>query len=359
MYSLFVSVMLGLFVIQGCSDQVEERIPQDTPVRIQIGYATLGSSDLGTEFSGTIESALRSEIATKVTGTVEKRPVAIGDRIKKGALLVKMRDADVLSRHQQAEATRAEARAQYTNAEKDRNRFKILFEQNSATLREWEAVNLRYETSKANLNRTEERVKEVEDILSYTSIKAPYDGVIASVHVQPGDLASPGQPLVTLEDENHFKLVFTVPETTTLSLHVGDTVSVRIPAIDMDKRTLAIVSQISRSGNGGSRQFLIEATLPAAVISGKVRSGMHASIFIPDSKEQRVFVPKTALVERGQLRGIFTVRNGQEAMLRWVRIGRMNETHIEILSGLREGESFVLNSNEIAYDGQKIQAVTS
>jgi multidrug efflux pump subunit AcrA (membrane-fusion protein) len=85
-----------------------------------------------------------------------------------------------------------------------------------------------------------------------------------------------------------------------------------------------------------------------------IKSGMYAQVLFPGEQTTAVTVPREALVERGQLNGLYTVTDGT-VLLRWVRLGTDYGDRVEILSGLRDGETYVVNGGQRLLDGQPVE----
>jgi hypothetical protein len=117
---------------------------------------------------------------------------------------------------------------------------------------------------------------------------------------------------------------------------------------------MGAVSNINQSGNRGSRQFAVEITLSKQAVAQGVMSGMFAEIGLATEKDRAIVVPQNAIVERGQLTGLYTLNDNSEVVLRWVRLGESAGENVEILSGLKAGEIFVSSADRPLSEGQKV-----
>jgi RND family efflux transporter MFP subunit len=352
---MIVVLMVTAVVLQGCGEtkDVQEKNTDSTSVEIvKLQSKTATSSK---KLSGTLKSETRSEIGTKVIGEVQDVPFNIGTKVQKGSVILRIKDDDLRARKAQVEAGLEQVKAQMELVEKDYKRFKALHEQGSATDREWDEVQVNYQKTKAQVASSENQLAEINDLLSYTKIKAPYTGVIAAKYVEEGDIASPGRPLIAVEKEGDFTLVASVPESDIQNISRKDTLPVSIPSAGLNDLQ-AVVTEVSASGDPMSRQFKVELSVMDAEQYSTLRSGMYAEINLIKPAENSLFVPNSAIVERGQLKGIYVVSAGEEAVLRWVTTGNTEGEHTELLSGMKVGERFVLNSDAIQFDGQPVRA---
>lgn len=354
--ALFIGLMITAVTIQGCGGSDETQQTSTDRASVEIVELRSQAATSTKEISGTLKSETRSEIGTKVMGEVEAVPYSIGDRVQKGAVILRIKDDDLTAKKAQVEAGLEQVKAQLELVEKDYQRFKTLHEQGSATQREWDEVQTNYRATKAQVTSTENQLAEINDLLSYTRIKAPYSGVIAAKYVEEGDIASPGRPLIAIEKSGSFELMASVPESDIRNVAVNDTLPVSIPSAGLSD-LLAIVTEVSASGDRMSRQFRVELRLLDADQYSSLRSGMYAEVHLLEEANESLFVPHSAIVERGQLKGVYVISAGDEAVLRWVTTGSENKDHTEVLSGLKEGERFVMNSSAIQFDGQPVSAI--
>jgi len=344
-----VGILLPV-LLSGCGRNEEISIAKTDEIRVEIMEASTSNAISTNQLNGTVKSETRSEIGTKVFGEIEAIQFKIGETVRRGQVLIQIKDDDLQAKKAQIESGLEEVNANFDLVGKDYNRYKILFEQESATLREWEEIQTAFATAKARKKAAQNQLREIEDLLNYTTIKAPYSGVIAARYADEGDIASPGKPLIVMEKEQAFEVDVTVPESSISYINIGDTMAVSIPSTGAMLE--GVVAEISSSAEPMSRQF--KAVLLLNIGEYEVRSGMYAEVNIQKEGRPTIFIPKTSLVERGQLVGVYAVSTNNNAVLRWLTPGVEQGDMIEILSGLKDGENFVRNASDIKFDGQKV-----
>ena len=244
-------------------------------------------------------------------GQIKSIPVSIGDKVKKGDVLLKITDNDLQAKKRQAEAGLNQAKAQLESAEKDLKRFKALSNNESATEKELDNVQLQYTIAKNNVTIAENKLKEINDLLTYTTIRASYDAIVADKYVDEGDLVNPGRPLIAIEKTSSFNIEFTIPENDINSINKGDTIHVSIEALWNNMQN-AIISDISSSGSKMSSQYWVEVELLNKNNTNNLRSGMFANVYIPVKGNSEILVPISAIKERGQLKGIYVLNEDNE-----------------------------------------------
>lgn len=342
MRQMILSIMLLAGVaLSGCADK--EHQPQTStdlvPKGVSLARVERLASGANDEIMGTVIARNTADISTKIQSRVDRILVDIGSRVSKGALLAELDTRELQAKVQQA-------RAMHEQAAQDLERFKKLLNESAATAQEYDGVKARAAVAEAGL-------EEAETFLSYARIVAPFSGVVTRKMVDVGDLAFPGQPLLTLEESGAPRFVVTVAESFRNKISVGQIVSVAIGVIDTT--ITGRVEELSPSADPMSRTFSVKIGLPQI---DQLRPGQFGRLLLPaDGDEVTLFVPRSAWVRRGQLDLVYAVTPEKRAMLRLVRIGRQLPDKLEILSGLRENEIVVTSDQRDLLDGDLVQEV--
>jgi len=172
--------------------------------------------------------------------------------------------------------------------------------------------------------------------------------------VEAGELASPGQPLLKIEDPGRLRLDATVAEGDLKSVSNGDKIPVAIDALRGDVLT-GTVSQILPAGDPQTHTFMVKVDLPT---TPGLKTGMFGRFQLDKGATPTILAPSAAIVERGELTSLYAVGADQVARLRWVKLGRRFDKQVEILSGLNEGER-VLTDGSRGVDGATVQITES
>ncbi|MEK7781642.1 MAG: efflux RND transporter periplasmic adaptor subunit, partial [Verrucomicrobiota bacterium] len=189
---------------------------------------------------------------------------------------------------------------------------------------------------------------EAETLLSYTKGTAPFDGVITRKHADVGDLATPGKPLLDMEDSTALRLEADVPEAVVGKLSLGDKLPVRIAALE--KELEGVVSEIAPTADSGSRTFLVKLDLPGTT---GLRAGQFGRVAMPVGETSALRVPVSAVVQRGQMELVFIISDGK-AQLRLVKTGKRLGNEVELVSGVSAGERVVVENVVGLVDGQPV-----
>jgi RND family efflux transporter MFP subunit len=191
--------------------------------------------------------------------------------------------------------------------------------------------------------------REAKTMLGYTTITAPFAGVVTRKNVNTGDLATPGTVLLQIENNQRLQVTTAVPESLVLQIRTGDVLIVKVPAASVVVK--GIVTEIGSAADPSSRTAPVTLDLPA---NPNLRSGQFARVLLPGKEGKTLLIPATALVPSGQMDRVFVVTE-ERARLRLVRTGRSHDGLIEILSGLDAGETVVVSNNQRLVNGQRLQ----
>lgn len=336
-----------------CSSSDEPEMQQEQPISVTTQTAGFVQGTTSHRFSGTVTSDRTINLSTKVMGRITQLDLEEGDFVQKGDVLVRIKDDNLQAQKSQIESGLMEAKAALQNVETNYNRLKALYEQESATKKELDDISTEYEMAKARVKTLESKLREIEGMLDYTLLTAPFNGYVASKMASEGDMAGPGQPIIAFEQKDMMKLKVTVPESEISLFTLNDTVSVDVKAAGYNNGE-GVVANINQSGNRGSRQFSVEIMLPKLAEDSGVKSGMFAEVGLTTEKDRAIVVPQSAIVDRGQLTGLYTLNDDSEIVLRWVQLGDTSGDNVEVLSGLSEGETFVASVDRRLREGQKV-----
>ena len=285
---------------------------------------------------GTIGAVHKVSIASKLLARVVDVRVIAGQRVKKGDILIRLDDEDLAARAEQTRSAAMGARAARDQAGIEYDRVKRLVEQQAASEIEWDRIQTEVKSAEAELSRTEQAVNEAQTVLGYATIGSPITGVVVDKKVEVGDTITPGQVLLTLYDPTRMQLVASVRESLTRRLVVGQTVEVRVDALD--KTCQGQVSEIVPEAESASRTFSVKVTGPCPP---GIYSGMFGRLLLPLDQEEVLVVPRGAVRRIGQL-DVVEVADGHALRRRAVQLGRTFDEDVEVLSGLRTGERVAL-----------------
>jgi len=338
----------------GCQaphDEAPAALVAGAPVSAEVADVALSAVPVVSEATGSAEPWRRVSPGTKIMGRVSELTVREGDRVRSGQVLARLESADLEAAVAQARAAVIMAEATLENAAAHHARMEDLHAQRSVTDKNLEDATAGHRVAAANVDVTNANLTAAEVMLSYAIIESPVSGWITSKFIEAGDMASPGRPLFVIDDLSRVKVKINVPESVVVGLRAGQDATVTIDVLG--RVTPGTIDRILPTGDPMSRTFDVEMVLDNS--EGTIKAGMFARASFAVGTRDAILIPTSAIVDRGQLTGIFVVNDGKAA-LRWVKLGARVGDSAEVLSGLRVGERFVVAPSADVYDGATIAA---
>jgi len=329
------------------------------------------------EATGTVRARTAATLSSKVTGYVQQVAVQAGEHVRAGQLLITLEARELDSAYRRAELGRAEvasaipeadysmaaAKASLELAQVTFKRIEELSGKKSVSMQELDEAAARLKGAQANyeaararrgqldakLAQAEQEIRAAAIVRDYARIAAPFSGIVTAKTVDPGNLATTGAPLLTLEQDTAYRLEASVDESRVAAIRLGQAVEVSLDALD---RTLnARVSEIVPSVDPAARSYVVKIDLPGIA---QLRSGMFGRAGFPLAPREVLTIPQAAAIERGQLQSVFVADNGT-ARTRLVTLGRRNKGTVEILSGLSDGEKVIVPVPQGLQDGTEVR----
>ncbi len=358
-----IAVLSGGFA--GCSSEQSRESPAPetvSNVSVIVAHKTMLPSWL--EAVGTVRTAQTSQIASQMMGNIVEIRVHEGDRVQTGQVLAMIDDAQPRSAADQARAavtaTEKEVSAadsDLTLAEATLKRYQQLYEKKSVSPQEFDEIKSRHQSAEARRDQARARqvqasaaLTQAQNSLGYARNRAPFSGIVTEKKVDAGSLASPGMPLFTMEDTRSYHLEVMVDESSIAFVHVGQAASVTIDALENTQLRGKVV-QIVPAADPESRTFLVKVELPADT---RLRSGLFGRARFPRGERSVLLIPRTSLVDRGQLQSVYALDANQVAGLRYVTLGESTGEQFEVLSGLQDGEKLVDAPGDRNLSGKRI-----
>ena len=379
MEKLLATLLFSLFWLTGCRDAPPNR-RESAPspaIPVTVKAATMQSLPSVYEATGTVHARVSTAISSKLMANVRDVKVQLGDRVQEGHVLITLdsRDLDASARRAaaareelrhavpEADSAIAAAKANFDLAQSTFLRMNELYGKKSISDQEFDeasgkrkAAQANYEMMQARRSQLDAKMAQIEEDIraaevarSYAEITAPFAGLVTAKNVEPGILAVPGVPLLTLEREGAYRLEASVEESRLGAIRVGQPVAVKLDGFD---RTLeARVSEIGPVVDSSSRSYIVKIDLPALPI---IRSGSFGRASFEVGSRSVLTIPATAVTDRGQLRSVFVAENSL-ARTRLITLGQRAGDRVEVLSGLNAGDAVVTSAPRDIADGARVE----
>jgi RND family efflux transporter MFP subunit len=349
----------------GCSG--ESHAPQAAPETVS-GVAVITAQTASVpdwlEAVGTVRAAQFAQIASQTLGTIAEIRAQEGDHVQAGQVLATIDDTQQRAAVEQAAAAVTAAQQEVSSAESEfaladstRKRYQQLFDKKSVSPQEFDEIKTRTESAAAHRDmaraaeaQANAALAQARTSLGYTQIRAPFAGVITEKKADAGALAAPGVLLFGLEDTRRYRLEATVDESDLRLVRLGEAVPVILDSL-ASAEFRGKAAQVVPAADPASRSFLVKIDLPA---DSRFRSGLFGRARFARGSRSALLIPRSTIVERGQLRGVFVVDANQVAQLRYVTLGTASAERVEVLSGLQAGEKLVATPGDRDLAGKQI-----
>lgn len=352
-----VLLILSSVSFLGCSsDNAETAASTKNANPIQVTSYTIGNagSTVLIPVGGQVVASERTYINAKTNGFVATILVELGESVTKNQLLATIKNEELDAKKAQVTAMVSEAKAGFVLAEKEYNRMSRLVESGSATARELDMATSQFNRAKAGLSQAEKALEEVNTMVSYTQIKAPFTGNITEKMIDEGALIDPSRPLFVIENNAAPEVQVFVPTSLHKAMKLGDVLAVQVEG--EANKLQATVSELSNSASQNGGLFSARLSL---IDGADLFNGSYAKVFIPQNaaSKAKVVIPENGLVTRGELIGTYVISKDNKAVLRWIRTGKTFENQVEVLSGLTAGEQIILDAPASVEDGSLLKAI--
>jgi len=376
-HHLFVAAVMAVLVtstaLAGCAGRPASAAPADAAEPMAVATAPVAIADVSDaiESGGVVQARTTATIAARILAPVLEVRVSPGNRVRRGQTLVVLAGADLaagaraarsaaVAAEEGAKAAAAELRAAEAGlalARASHDRIVDLHARRSATAQEVDEVTATLLSAQARVAGASARVSQAASAVesaraagdqasateSFTAIAAPFDGMVTEKMVEPGNMASPGAPLLRLEDTRGFRLEVRVDESRLGRIGNGDGVPVLL-GTDTSPVTGTVV-EVSRAVDADARAFLVKIALPD--VPG-LRSGEFGKARFGGPLRRALIIPSSAIVRRGQLTTVFVVDKGR------ARVRLVNLSASEVLAGLTESELVILSPPAGLTDGRRV-----
>lgn len=334
--ALFAALVVALLWFQGILFRHEPEtaaVPPPPRLEADARTARVERRTLGEErvFPGFVEAVDPAPVAPRVMAAILALDVRESDPVTAGQVIAKLDDRDARTRLAQAEAARAAAGAGAVQAELAFERAERLLADEALTTAEWEGARAARDAAAARVEQADAAVAEATAALSWFEVRAPFDGVVLARHAEPGQLAAPGHPLVTLYRPDRLRFAVAVPVERAARVAVGDEL-----ALELEGERVATVARVLPDADRRTGTV----TLHLALAEPALRPGQLGRLRLATGTREALVVPFDAIERVGQLERVRLVRDDR-VVPQTVRTGKRHGDDVEVLSGLGEGEEVV------------------
>jgi membrane fusion protein, multidrug efflux system len=349
---MFKTIVLlsGVMLIAACEKAKEPVVPPRPALVMKVGDHLAG--DQGMVLSGEVKTRYESEIGFRISGKVTKRFVDVGAKVNTGQMIASLDPSDVNLSARAAAADVSAAEANLALAKSDLDRQRQLYEQKFISKSALDMREAEYKTSEAKLKQVKSQYSVSNNQSQYTHLVADRAGVIAEINAEPGQVVSAGQVIAHIVDYDNIEVLVAVPESRMQNIKVGNKVAVTLWA-DRSKVYAGEIREVAAAASSATRAFDVRISIanPDAVF----KLGMTAGVDFGGGNDDTIAIPNTALTAINGVQTIWVVSEDGIATPRAVTAGQFTESGVEILSGLKAGETIAIAGLHTLVAGQQVK----
>jgi len=296
---------------------------------------------------GVIEAVRQATLTAQTSGQVLDVNFDVEDFVKKGVVLMRFKDNEQRAALAQARAQLSEAQARLKAARDEHLRVKKSYEKRAVSASYMDQMRADLDAAKARVSAGQAAVRQTQQQFDYTVVKAPYSGYVIERHIEPGEVANIGQPIMTGLSLNELRAVANVPQSYLHLIRNNRKAVVRVGS-GMDQHAFDGKDiRISPHADINSHTFQVRVNLPEET-SEVLFPGTFAKIAFVIGEVEQLMVPRQALALRGEVRAVYVQKADGTIFMRQVRTGSLHDDMIAVLAGLEAGEQVITNPVDAA-----------
>lgn len=345
-------VIATFFLLAGCHAPDQSADSKVKTVEAQALTLRLSAIHLYDATPGTIVSEQQVQIASRLMGYIRDMTVREGDTVKAGQLLFTIDPSDIEGQVSQARAGLAQAEASLADAKSDFERFSNLYKDESIPKQQYDKIKLQYSVAQSQASAARAGLDTAQSQLRYAQVRAPIDGVITQKMASKGDLATPGRPVLAVENQQKLMVQTSVSDETYSYLKPGGIAIVEVAGQEYKGTITRLVS----AADAMSHTHLVKLDVTGAK---GLTSGAFARVRFDVGSRQGISVPKSAILQRAGITGVFVVDGEGIARYRMIRIGSDSDGMVGIEAGLNPGEKIVVTNASELDSGDRVSLTGS
>ena len=321
-----------LLLLTGCDGGA----PVTQPTASHAGLATVEVGTLaapaGLVLDGVVEAVDQAALSAQTSGRVAEVLVEVDDAVKKDQILLRLRATEQVSALREAQAALAAATSREAQARAQHDRIRDMYERKVVARATYDEALATRDAARAELEAASARVAAAREGVGYTEVRAPFDGVVTDKRVQPGEAVAPGAPLLSVASLTAVRVIADVPQSIAPALRANPRATVQAGDVEVEAASVTLYPAAQpQSGTVRARLDLPEG-------APRLAPGTFAKVVVAGGDDRRLTVPRSAVVERSELRAVYVVRSDGHVSFRQVRLGRPVADQVEVIAGLARGE---------------------
>lgn len=298
------------------------------------------NTDKSYSTEATVEAVRQSTISAQVAGRITAVNFDVGDQVKAGQVIVRIDPSELAQAAAGSRAQLAQADAMLANAKANYDRQLQLFQQKFISQAALDKATAEYRAAQAGAAAARAGAGQTATVRSYTVLAAPFTGVVMARHVEVGEMAAPGKPLMTGFDPSDLRVVANIPQYKLAEVQKASRVTVEIPSLNKWIEAKGIT--VLPSADTATHTIKVRIDLPENL--SNVIPGIYARAYFATGETRKLVIPARAVLRRSEITGVYVIDTKGRISLRQVRLGEQNARgEVEVLAGLNPGETIALD----------------
>ena len=354
--ALGITVVTGLVLWSYTKEAASSRKVDDVPSMarvVKVAKVSRLPEGATVRLSAITRFATHSRVSFAIGGRIERRPVDVGDRVKKGDIIARIDAAALRNAADAGAAAFSEVSVRLDQAVRDSARMQTLAREGAVPTATEEKIYAAEKALEAAKSAAEVQLNEAKRQLKESTLRAPFDGVVTKVLAEPGEMVEAGTPIVVLDGGDAVEVEIEVPESLVAPITEGQPVAVDLPMIgktDLNGR----VTAVGKSALGPGGLFPVVVTLPP--MDG-LKSGLTAEVSLPTGATSGLGVPVSAVINpSGRAAALLKVTDGEVTRVS-VETHRMVAGQIEVTGPIAAGDIVVTAGHQQLLGGEKVEVL--
>ncbi|MEQ1915395.1 MAG: efflux RND transporter periplasmic adaptor subunit [Gallionella sp.] len=289
---------------------------------------------------GLVEATRSSTVSAQISGRVKEILFDVGDRVKPGQMILRIDEREAAQALAGSQAQQAQAQANLQNAKSTYERAKQMFAQKFISQAALDKAQADYQVAVGQAAASTAGANQASLTHAYTTVIAPYGGVVAARHVEVGEMVMPGKPLMTGFDPSEMRVIVSVPQYKLAEIGKKPEVMVELPTLN--RYIKAASTKIQPLADARTHGTEARIYLPAN--EEGIYPGMFVRAHFVVGKVKKLMVPASAVLRRSEVVAVYVVDAKGATTLRQVRLGETStDGGVEVLAGLNPGEQVALD----------------
>jgi RND family efflux transporter MFP subunit len=335
-----LTALLLAGLLAACGEAPAPKAPAAAVVAdLKTAPVELRDIELTTSAEAVVEAVRQSTVSAQIAGRIVALNFDVGDFVKQGAVIARIDERAVAQAAEASEAQVREAQAALANARANFERSRQLFAQKFISQAALDQAESNYKAAQARVSALLAGAGAAATERSFATLVAPYSGVVSARHVELGEMATPGRPIMTGFDPSTLRVVATVPQAQVGAIRANGKARIEVPSLGrwVEVKSMTIVP----AADPRTHTTRIRLDLPADVRG--VVPGVYARAHFVVGSAPKLLVPRAAVVRRSEVTAVYVIGEDNRPRLRQVRLGEAgDESSVEVLAGLQPGERVAL-----------------